>query len=81
VVFQSGTSIYWDWNGGSFVYALKDLWEWDQATNVWTRKTDFGEMHRYNAIGFSIGNKGYIGTGNGNGKNLKDFLEFDPTIN
>ena len=67
--------------GGSFVYAIKDLWEWDQATNVWTRKTDFGGNARYNAIGFSIGNKGYIGTGNGNGKYLKDFLEFDPTIN
>ena len=41
----------------------QDLWEWDQSTNLWTRKADIGGLGRYAAVGFSIGTKGYIGTG------------------
>ncbi len=41
----------------------KDFWEWDQATNIWTQKADFPGNARVAAVGFSIGNKGYIGTG------------------
>ena len=33
------------------------------ATNTWTQKADFGGAGRYYATGFSIGSKGYIGTG------------------
>jgi hypothetical protein len=60
----------------------KDLWEWDQATNVWIQKADFGGSSRVDANGFSIGNKGYIGTGlHGNGNLfLLDFWEYDPSI-
>ena len=42
---------------------LKDFWEYDPATNAWTQKADFGGTARYGAVGFSIGSKGYIGTG------------------
>jgi len=41
-----------------------DFWEYDPATNVWVQKVNFGGDAREQAIGFSIGNKGYIGTGN-----------------
>lgn len=34
-----------------------------QTPNTWTQKADFGGGLRYHAIGFSIGSKGYIGTG------------------
>ncbi len=51
------------WEGN--YYHLKDFWEWDQATNVWTRKADLEGSGRSNAVGFSIGTKGYIGTGIG----------------
>ncbi|TAL61554.1 MAG: hypothetical protein EPN85_04535, partial [Bacteroidetes bacterium] len=40
-----------------------DFWEWNQATNTWTQKANFGGGLRVNAVGFSIGDKGYIGTG------------------
>src|SRR6185436_8334585 len=53
-----------------------DFWEWDQATNAWTPKTDFGGIARGEAAAFSIGTKGYIGTGN-IGANVKDFWEWD----
>src|SRR5207302_1119122 len=42
----------------------KDFWEYNSITNVWTKKADFGGTGRYGAVGFSIGAKGYIGTGN-----------------
>jgi hypothetical protein len=62
------------WDGDS---DLKDFWEYDQATNLWTQKTDFGGTARNGAVGFSIGTKGYIGTGN----NSKDFWEYDQANN
>jgi len=56
----------------------QDFWEWDQATNTWTQKANFGGIARFGAVGFSIGNKGYIGIGSGNGNNpLNDFWEWD----
>lgn len=61
------------------VFSLKkDFWEYDPATDSWTQKADFGGLARYNAVGFSIGTKGYIGTGMGGGN---DFWEYDPTLN
>ena len=48
--------------------------------DAWTQKKDFGGTGRHNAVGFSIGSKGYIGTGNDSyGTSLtKDFWEYDP---
>jgi len=71
-----------DWSG---LYYFQDFWEWDQATNVWTRKADLAGSGRSNAVGFSIGTKGYIGTGrvsDGWGDSwdsyyLRDFWEWD----
>ena len=57
----------------------KDFWEYDPATNAWTRKADFRGA-RYEAVGFSIGNKGYIGTGFDRNFD-KDFWEYDPETN
>src|SRR5438552_1474100 len=50
------------------------------AQNTWTRKADFGGTARYGAAGFSIGSKGYIGTGY-DGSDRKDFWEYDPVTN
>ena len=50
---------------------------------TWTKKADFLGTSRRDAVGFSIGNKGYIGIGsnlNGSGS-LKDFWEYDPVSN
>src|SRR5439155_15929433 len=48
-----------------------------RAQDTWIQKADFGGTPRYGAVGFSIGAKGYIGTGY-NGTYLKDFWEYDP---
>ena len=70
---NSSTSPDWD---------LKDFWEYDPATNIWTRKVDFGGGKRYGAVGFSIGDKGYLGTGYENVIGFKtDFWEYDQSAN
>jgi tetratricopeptide (TPR) repeat protein len=63
--------------GGSL---KKDFWEYDPATNIWTQKADFGGTARHAAVGFSIGSKGYLGTGWDNASK-KDFWEYDPASN
>ena len=55
----------------------RDFWEYDPVTNTWTQKADFGGTARQNAVGFSIGSKGYIGTGSAPIP-TKDFWEYDP---
>ncbi len=51
-----------------------DFWEWDQQGNTWTRKSDFPGGARAGAVGFSIGTKGYVGTGDGNSDFFRDGL-------
>jgi len=51
------------------------------VTTSWEQKANFGGTARFGAVGFSIGTKGYIGTGN-NATNLyKDFFEWDQISN
>lgn len=66
------------WNGAGNTY-FKDFWEYDPQVNIWTKKADFGGAARSQAAGFSLGNKGYIGTGAGTGY-YKDFWEYDPAM-
>ncbi|TAL60826.1 MAG: T9SS type A sorting domain-containing protein [Bacteroidetes bacterium] len=47
------------------------------SQNTWTPKANFGGGARGYAVGFSIGSKGYIGTGQGGGGYYKDFWEWD----
>lgn len=56
-----------------------DLWEYDHTTGKWTKKEDFPGEGRYGAVGFSIGNKGYIGLGRapGNGNVYSDLWEYN----
>ncbi len=57
---------------------LGDFWEYDPATDTWTQLNDFGGSARYNAVGFSIGGKGYVGTGNDGSNYNGDFWEYNP---
>jgi hypothetical protein len=48
----------------------------------WTQKAFFGGGSRFNATGFSIGTKGYLGTGWDDGLfSWEDFWEYDPSLN
>lgn len=50
------------------------------AGDTWTAKTNFGGTARYHAGGFSIGDKGYIGTGF-DGSALNNFYEYNFSTN
>ena len=41
----------------------------------WRQKADFGGLERFSAVGFSIGTKGYVGTGSNNGTDFNDFSD------
>lgn len=49
--------------------------------DIWTQKADYGGRPRYGSIAFSIGQKGYLGSGNAFGMHGNDFWEFDPDLN
>jgi len=48
--------------------------------DLWTQKATLAGTSRIEAVGFSIGNKGYIGTGRNDNTGIifKDFWEYDP---
>ncbi len=72
-----GTGMSGDYNE----YTLyQDFWEWDQTTNIWTQKSNFGGTARHEAVAFSIGTKGYLGTGS-DGMRQNDFWEWDQVSN
>jgi len=85
ISFSIGTKLYLGL-GSDFTddespqHSFIDFWEWDQATNVWTRKADFPGNSTYAAVCFSIGTKGYIGASNYLEINsyVKEFWEYDP---
>ena len=74
---------------GSMPALTKEMWEWDGDTssstyNTWTPKTDFGGAARMGACGFSIGTKGYVGTGSINLTTTgatKDFWMWEQSTN
>lgn len=51
-----------------------------RAQGTWTEKAIFSGGGRRGAVGFSIGNKGYIGTGYSGVSYKTDFWEYDPIL-
>ncbi|MGB5218448.1 MAG: hypothetical protein WBN66_09115 [Smithella sp.] len=73
------------WNGTTY---YSDFWEYDAAANTWTQKANFGvtaagvpALARKSAVAFSIGTKGYVGTGYDGTNYYNDFWEYDPATN
>ena len=66
------------WTGGQSAEASGKLNIYWHST--WTRKKDFPGPARANAVGFSIGDKGFYGTGGNDGWTtvFNDFWEYDP---
>ena len=74
---------------------FQDTWEYNPATNSWAQKASLPDLQgpgtgaRYDAVAFSIGSAGYVGTGynniayivtgTNNGVELHDFWKYDPT--
>ena len=64
------------YNGSS---RKKDLWKYDEATDIWTQLNDFpaGFDARVAAVAFTLGGVAYVGTG-GSITNKKDLWKYDP---
>lgn len=66
------------WDQSAFSW-YKDFWEYVPQTNTWTQKADY-PFNTEGGAAFSIGNKGYLGLGEG--PNLhNEFNEYDPAAN
>ncbi len=59
---------------------IKSVYEYDPGTDTWTARADFGGVTRGYAVGWSIGNQGYLLTG-ANGPFLYDDIwSFTPSM-
>ncbi len=63
---------------------FKDFYRFDPSQpegSRWSKLLDLPDTSRFYAVGFTIGNKGYLGTGLGNDpfQRLNDFWEYDPS--
>ncbi|HEY4788284.1 MAG TPA: IPT/TIG domain-containing protein [Bacteroidales bacterium] len=80
--FTIGSKGYVCLGTGSFNnLSPKTLWEYDKITDNWNPRIEFPGHQRYNAIGFSMLGKGYVGLGYDNSYLLyKDLYEYDPAV-
>ena len=65
-------------NGTGVNYAFADWWEFEPASNSWTQKADYLLGEGYGASAFSVGTKGYVGSGVFTGDS---WCEYDPATN
>lgn len=57
-----------------------DFYEYNPATNIWIKKGDFTGKPRDQPVYFTIGDRGYLGTGNVDASqpyNTREFYEYD----
>jgi N-acetylneuraminic acid mutarotase len=57
----------------------KSVYEYNPTDDSWTAKKAFSGVGREDAVAFTIGSKGYLGTGYDGSERLKDFWEYNPT--
>jgi len=68
---------------GGYSDLLKDVWEYDAATDTWAQKADFPGRARVKAVAGVINGKAYVGLGAQGAYEstnvFKDLWEYDPT--
>src|SRR5258708_14851398 len=63
--------------GGHYVSDLEDMWEYDQANNVWKQAPSLGGSKRQNGFVMVINDIAYVGGGSDNSQLAKDFYKFE----
>jgi N-acetylneuraminic acid mutarotase len=63
ISFTLNNKIYIGLGADDNMRTLKDFYSFDPATDTWTKLGDFPGEGKYMAVGFALGNKGYVGTG------------------
>ncbi len=73
-----GLGTYEATNGMDFIDAA-DWWQYDPASDTWTRKSEFPGGKREGAAGFAVNGKGYVVTGYSQTKGYyADCWQYDP---
>ncbi|RAW01057.1 hypothetical protein DQQ10_12565 [Pseudochryseolinea flava] len=65
--FVINSKVYLGWGVAFYVSGVMDFWEYNPATNVWTKKGNYGPVlneNDHNIGAFALGNNGYIVKGN-----------------
>ncbi|GGH78648.1 N-acetylneuraminic acid mutarotase [Filimonas zeae] len=57
---------------------ISSTWRYDFANNQWARRTPLERAARTKALGFSVHNRGFVGTGATGSQAMDDFQEFMP---
>lgn len=81
VGFAIGTKLYvgLGWSGvPPAVRFHRDVWVYDSLTDEWNPRAPLGGAGRADAVGFSVGAKGFVATGWAPGAFFRDVWEFDP---
>lgn len=63
---------------GNLNYALASTWKYDETGDRWIQVDNLEGSPRAHSVAFSIGNKGYITTGNSGSLRYDDNWRFDP---
>ncbi|MES2372170.1 MAG: kelch repeat-containing protein [Bacteroidota bacterium] len=58
----------------------KKTWEYDFATDAWTRKTSYERAERSGAVAFTVKGRGFIATGRNSTYYFDDIDEFQPDL-
>ena len=56
----------------------KKTWEYDIATDLWTRKTPYERTERTGAVAFTVKGRGFVSCGKNNSFYFDDIDEFKP---
>lgn len=78
--FAAGGKVYFGTGLEPYLQARKDFWEYNPATDSWTRKTDFPILMTY-ATGFSINEIGYFAMGKQDATYYQMLGRYDPVSN
>ncbi len=62
---------------GSYV---KKTWEYDFASDLWTRKTTYERSERTGAVAFTVKGRGFVATGRNSTYYFDDIDEFQPDV-
>lgn len=81
VGFTAYNKAYVGLGQGNSAGFYNDFWEYDPSTEVWTQKADFIGSARRSAVGFSIDDIGYVGTGQDALGLTRDFYAYDALTN
>lgn len=79
VYYATGASSSGDAYGAGIGSPNMTTWCWDPTTDVWEQRSNYERSGRWQAVGFSLKSRGFVGTGYTGGLAQNNFDEFIPS--